>query len=465
MKKNFVLLTLLLVTVVMTSACSSTAVTPEQPAAQAPATEAPQAEEPAAETTKAEEPAAEVAEAEEEQTGDKVELTFSVWGDPEELAILQEIADDFVAQNPNVNITVNVSDWDTYWDKLQTTLAAGTPPDVFAIDAPLYPDYQSRGVLLNLQPYIDRDQFSLSDYYEVSLQCYQTPDGYYGLPRDVQPSVMYYNKDMFDEAGVAYPDETWTWETLIENGKKLTKDTDGDGTIDQYALWADIWDMELLWASLIWQNEGEILSADYTQTLLTEEGGLGAWQFIHDMIFTHKIMPAPSVAEQFGDPFESGNSAMTAAGHWVVPFYGNVNFAWDVAPLPKGTVQASIVNSVGFVVAKDTKHPEEAWAFLKHLVGEPGQKKVTSLGLGVPALKSVANSDAYLKQPTANINHQLFLDTMAYAKVKPCFRGYDEWATLIGDGMGPIWLGEAELQPTLEELGPQADQILADASQ
>ena len=152
MKKNFVLLTLLLVAVVMTSACSSTAVTPEQPAAQAPATEAPQAEEPVAEATKAEEPAAEAVEAKEEQTGDKVELTFSVWGDPEELAILQEIADDFVAQNPNVNITVNVSDWDTYWDKLQTTLAAGAPPDVFAVDAPLYPDYQSRGVLLN-SPY------------------------------------------------------------------------------------------------------------------------------------------------------------------------------------------------------------------------------------------------------------------------------------------------------------------------
>jgi multiple sugar transport system substrate-binding protein len=156
---------------------------------------------------------------------------------------------------------------------------------------------------------------------------------------------------------------------------------------------------------------------------------------------------------------------MTPAGHWVVPFYSKVDFAWDVAPLPKGKEQASIVNSVGFVVAKDSKHPEEAWAFLKHLVGEPGQKKITALGLGVPALKSVANSDAYLKQNTAPINHQLFLDTMAYARVKPCFRGYDEWATLIGDGMGPIWVGEAELQPTLQELVPQADGILAEAGQ
>ena len=87
-----------------------------------------------------------------------------------------------------------------------------------------------------------------------------------------------------------------------------------------------------------------------------------------------------------------------------------------------------------------------------------------SLGLGVPSLEAVANSDAYLKQETAPINHQLFLDTMSYANVKPCFRGYDEWATLIGDGMFSVWLGEAELEPTLSELVPQADAVLAEAA-
>ena len=443
MKHPKVLLLLVMVFVIIISACGPAPAPAETPASEAQ-------EEPADQTTQP--PAA----------GEMVELSFSVWGDPEELAILQEIADDFTAKNPNVEITVNVSDWDTYWDKLQTTLAAGNPPDVFAMDAPLYSDYQSRGVLLNLQSYVDSD-FDLSGYYPASLQCYQTADGYYGLPRDIQPSAMYFNKDMFDEAGVAYPDENWTWQDLIDAGQKLTKDRDGDGNIDQFAIWADLWDMELLWASLIWQNGGEILNEDYTQTLLGEEGAMGAWQFIHDMIFKYEIMPTPSAAEQFGDPFESGNAAMTTAGHWVVPYYSNVDFNWDVAPLPMGKERVSIVNSVGFVVAKDSQHPDEAWAFLKHLVGEEGQTKITALGLGVPALQEIANSDAYLKQDTAPINHQLFLDAMEYSKVKPCFRGYDEWATLIGDGMFSIWLGEAELGPTLDELVPQADEILAQA--
>lgn len=398
-----------------------------------------------------------------EEDTEQVELTFSVWGDPEELAILQEIANDFQEANPNITVTVTVSDWDTYWDKLQTTLAAGDPPDVFAMDAPLYLDYQSRGVLLNLQPYMDEESYDLSDFYGVALQCYEAEDGYYGLPRDVQPSVLYYNKTMFDEAGVPYPDETWTWDTLVEQGTKLTQDRDGDGNIDQYALWADLWDMELYWGAAIWQNGGEILNEDFSRTLLAEPEAMETWQFIHDLIFVHQIMPTPSTAEQFGDPFESGNAAMTMAGHWVVPYYSGVDFEWDVAPLPMGKERVSMVNSVGFVIAKDSDHPEEAWRFLKHLVGAPGQTKITALGLGVPALKSVA--DEYLNQDTAPINHQLFLDTMEYARVKPCFRGYDEWATLFGDGMYSIWLGEAELEPTLQELVPQADAILSEAQE
>ncbi|MEZ4718046.1 MAG: extracellular solute-binding protein [Caldilineaceae bacterium] len=319
--------------------------------------------------------------------------------------------------------------------------------------------------LLILQPLIDWDGFDLEGYYPVSLLCYDTPDGYYGLPRCPAQCALLQQGHVRRRLGIAYPDDTWTWENLVEAGQALTVDSDGDGTIDQYGLWADLWDMELIWASLIWQNEGEILDPEYTKTLLAEEGAMGAWQFIYDMIFDYGMMPTPSVAEQFGDLFESGNAATTTAGHRVVPFYANTDFAWDVAPLPKGKTQASIVNSVGFVISKDSPHPEEAWAFLKHLVGAAGQEKVTSLGLGVPSLEAVANSDAYLKQETAPINHQLFLDTMSYANVKPCFRGYDEWATLIGDGMFSVWLGEAELEPTLSELVPQADAVLAEAAE
>ena len=94
----------------------------------------------------------------------KVEITFSAWGAPEELAVWNQIVADFEAANPNVKVNVEVSDWTSYWDKLKTQLAANTPPDVFAMDAPLFLDYQTRGVLLNLQPYIDKNPDMLKEF-------------------------------------------------------------------------------------------------------------------------------------------------------------------------------------------------------------------------------------------------------------------------------------------------------------
>ena len=160
---------------------------------------------------------------------EKVELTFMAWGAPEELVVWQMIADEFNAANPNITVNMDVSDWDSYWTKLNTLFAGKTPPDVFAMDAPLFLDWQSRGVLLNLQPYIDASPGFLDGIFEGPLKGYKLTDGYYGLPRDFQTIVMFYNKDMFDAASLAYPKEGWTWSDVQKAAKQLTKDNNGDG--------------------------------------------------------------------------------------------------------------------------------------------------------------------------------------------------------------------------------------------
>ena len=113
--------------------------------------------------------------------------------------------------------------------------AGGNPPDVFAMDAPLYPDWQSRGALMNLQPYLDADAGRLDGIYPVTLEAYQQADGYYGLPRDFQTIVLYYNKDMFDAArhGLSRP-TTGRWTICGAAAKTLTLDKDGDGITDQW---------------------------------------------------------------------------------------------------------------------------------------------------------------------------------------------------------------------------------------
>jgi multiple sugar transport system substrate-binding protein len=391
-----------------------------------------------------------------------VTITYMEWGDPAELDVWKAIVSDFEAANPNIKVDVQVSDWDSYWTKLKTLLAANSSPDVFAMDAPLYLDYQSRGSLLNLQPYIDQNPGMLDGLFANTLDAYQTPQGYFGLPRDFQTIVVFYNKDMFDKAGVAYPKAGWTYDDLRATAKALSKDTSGDGTIDQFGYVIDPWDMEPGWSEILWAYGGDIINADHTKTLIGEPKARQAWQFIYDMMRVDKSMPDPNTTGQYGgDLFLSGNAAMMAMGHWAVPSYSEATFKWDVAPMPAGPAgQATSVNSAGFVVGKDSKNPEAAFAFIKFVLSQAGQTRLAQMGFACPVLKSVAASPAFLQQK-ALINHQIFIDSLAFARMKPVFKGYDEWASVVGDGLTPVWNGEADLNPTLDVIVADADAVLA----
>ena len=391
-----------------------------------------------------------------------VEISFSMWGAPEELAVWKQIVSDFEAANPNIKVNVEVSDWDSYWDKLKTQLAAGTPPDVFAMDAPLFLDYQSRGVLANLQPYLDKNPDMLKDVYPQTLEAYQTPDGYYGLPRDFQTIVLFYNKDMFDKAGLAYPTADWTWDDVRAASKKLTLDTNGDGKIDQYGFVFDQWDMEPGWSEALWSYGGDIISSDHTKTLVGETKAREAWQMLYNMVFVDKSSPDNNTISQYGgDLFQAGVAAMMPMGHWAVPGYNTAGFKYDAAPMPKGPAgPATSVNSAGFVIAKDSKNPDAAFEFVKYALSPAGQTRLAELGFAIPVLKSIAESPAFLEQKGSTLNQKVFLDSLAFSHMKPVFKGYDEWASVVGDGMGAVWRGEADLNKTLDEIVPQADAVL-----
>lgn len=443
------MLVLALVGALILTACGGTA--PSQSSDAAPSAATPAA---ASQSGDAAAPAA---------SGDAVEITYMMWGSPEELAVWQQIVDDFEAANPNITVKVDVSDWDSYWNKLKTLYAGGTPPDVFAMDGPLYPDWASRGVLLDLQPYIDQSPGLLDGLYPNTLATYKFNGSYAGLPRDLQPIVLFYNKDMFDAAGVAYPTDQWTMTDLRAAAKQLTKDTDGDGKVDQWGFATDLWDMELFWSEAIWGYGGTVISDDYTKTLIDDGKADEAWQLINGMMVEDKSMPDPAVSEEYGgDPFASGVAAMTTIGHWTVPQYAQLAFKWDVAPMPSGPAgRATSVNSAGFVIAKDSKHADASWEFVKYALGQAGQTRLTELGFAVPILKSVAESPVFLDQKSPQINQQVFLDSLAFAKAKPSFKGYEEWAAVIGDGLVPVWSGEKPLDETLKTIVPEADSILA----
>jgi multiple sugar transport system substrate-binding protein len=362
-------------------------------------------------------------------TGRPATITYSIWGDPQEIASQTAIADAFHAANPNITVNVDVSDWDAYWDKLQTGIAGGAAPDVFAMDGPLFPDYQSRDVLLDLKPMIDRDGYDLTQLADQGVADFTTADGgQYGLPRDLNTIVLYYNKAMFDEAGIPYPDETWDWTKLRDVAKQLTKDKNGDGTPDQWGFYTETTDMENFWLSAVWQNGGDVLAPDGTSTVLDTDQAAGGIQFLQDLIWKDKVMPDPAITAETGDAFEQGQAAMEANGSWLVPTHTAAGLDFGVAPLPAGPAgRFTSVNPTGAVVYKGSKNPDAAWAFVKYLASPAAQEQLMQLKASLPVNKEVLAGPYAASFDGA----QVFADSLEYAKLKPSFKGYDEFATTL----------------------------------
>ncbi len=392
----------------------------------------------------------------------ETQISYLMWGSPQEAEAWATVVKGFEVAHPEIKVTVEVADWDSYWEKLRVQMAGGTPPDVFAMDAPLYMDWQARGVLLNLQPYLDREPALLDGVYPVTLEAYRTADGIYGLPRDFQTIVLYYNKDMFDAGGVAYPTDAWTYDDLRTAAKALTLDKDGDGSTDQWGFWDGGYDMEPFWGALVWAYGGDVVNAGEGKTLIGSPEATAAFQLMSDMWVGDKSMPTEQQLAQFGwDGFLSGVAAMGVSGHWSVPEYSAVTFKWDIAPMPLGPAgRATSVNSAGFVIARDSKNPDAAWEFVKYAFSDAGQSELAKVGLAIPVRKSVAESDAYLGQAT-RIDHSIYVKALDYAHMKPVFKGYEEWSGAVGDALHMIWTGEASVADGLAEAVAGGDDALA----
>jgi multiple sugar transport system substrate-binding protein len=360
-------------------------------------------------------------------TGPEATISYSIWGDPQEIANQQAIVDAFHAANPKITVKVDVSDWDPYWDKLQTSLAGGAAPDVFAMDGPLFPDYQSRDVLLDLKPFVDRDHYDLTQLADQAVEDFKTPDGQFGLPRDLNVVALYYNKKMFDAAGIPYPDETWDWNKLVDVAKQLTI-RDGSGTTTQWGFTTETTDMENYWSELVWQNGGDIISADHKKSLVGSDEAAAALQFLQDLIWKHKVMPDASITDALGDAFEQGQAAMEANGSWLVATDEAAGLDFGIAPLPKGSAgQATSINPTGAVVYKGTKNPDAAWEFVKYLASPAAQTKIMELKASMPANKSVLTGPF----ATSFDGAKVFADAIAYAHLKPSFKGYNDWTIAL----------------------------------
>jgi multiple sugar transport system substrate-binding protein len=405
---------------------------------------------------------------ESDNSSGKVKITFSGWGEPEEKQIYQDLIKKFESENPDIVINYVHIPAD-YAGKMNTVLAGGNAPDVFYVGDDALARWGKMGLLMNIEEKTQKSDLDLDDMWESAVNRYRF-DGsksgtgdLYALPMDIAPTVLYYNKKLFDEANVPYPsaEEPMTWEQLVEVGKKLTKDKNGDGEMDQFGI-GPLW-----WEGFVWGNGGKILSDDKSEFLLNSPEATEALQFAADVRNVHKISPSSRALKSMNDGqmFETGRLAMQIQGRYMVPAYRKLNFDWDVAPLPTGGEWSGWSASAGFGIYSKTKHPDEAFKFAEFIAGPESNKIRSEAGLNMPVYKSMANSDVFLNPDKKPEHSEVYLEAANHQQAGPwTYVPNNKWLDILNQNLGKIWDGKKTTKELMDELKPKIDKALKEGN-
>ncbi|MCL4863018.1 MAG: sugar ABC transporter substrate-binding protein [Caldilineaceae bacterium] len=400
--------------------------------------------------------------------GGATTISWALWGSPEEVATHQAVADAFMAEHPEIRVEIISYPWNDYFTAMQTAWASGDPaaiPDVLFLWPT--PRYAADGVLENLDPYIEQAGYDLSDYWPALLESAMFEGSVYGFPRDISVEVLYYNKDIFDEVGISYPDESWTWDDLLTAAEALTQ-VEATGQVTRYALGMEGGKFQL-WVG---QNGGAILDdmRNPSRCTLDEPAAQEAIEFFATMMENNYAMRDANLSQAGGDAavFANGQVAMIIQNASRVSQFNAAGLNYDVAvvPIPEGGQRSASAGGAAWVMSAAGDNKDAAWTFLSWLQStDGGQRLYTASGEIFPALQSTARSDAFLQSGNPPANRQAFLTEGENAKVGR-FGYFAEWGELEGSVISPalqrIWAGEATPTEVLPALCDQVDAFLAD---
>jgi multiple sugar transport system substrate-binding protein len=317
----------------------------------------------------------------------------------------QEIIAAYEEENPDILVQLEAVAGRDYYTRLLTQLSADAAPDIMQIGDDAVPSFVEQGAFVPLDDYFPAD-FDPAIYLPGLLDPGQVDGVQYLLPKDYSPVAVYYNKTIFDEAGVAYPQEGWTWDDLLDTALELTQDLDGDNA-------PDIWGLQLpgVWTSgfeyWVAAAGGQLISEDGKEFVgyMDSDAVIKAVTFYADLYNKYRVSPPPADLNAFGGgntEFANGQAAMYIFGRWPqASLLDNPNVDLGVAPPPQGEARANVLFWGGFGVSSTTTHPRTATNFLTYYAGEPGAEVWKDWAL--PAVRSVAESSGMASDPIEGV--------------------------------------------------------------
>ena len=373
---------------------------------------------------------------------ENVTITFAFWDNNQEPG-MKAIADAYMAAHPGVTVEVQVTPWDQYWTKLEASAQGGgeAMPDVFWMHSNQFFKFVAAEKLLALD-----FEYDYTPYPAGVTALYNFNDVHYAVPKDYDTIALVYNKEIFDAAGISYPDDTWTWDTLLETAKKLTDPEKGI-----YGFGAPN-DRQSGYLNLIYQNEGfafENGKSGYDQAATQE-----AVQWWVDLQKVHQVSPSQESFVDMGvdDQMQAGKLAMCFTGSWMMSSYTNNElFAdkFDLAVLPQGKTRASIYNGLGYAGAASTKYPEVVKDFIQFCGTEEANKLQAEKKAAIPAY---AGTEHYFTDNFSTINIACYPEMIAYGVQYPFSPNKSLWESQEEELMNEVYAGSKTVQDACNEL-------------
>jgi multiple sugar transport system substrate-binding protein len=390
-------------------------------------------------------------------TAAPVTLTyFTFSAAPDHLTDLNNIVKAFEAKYPNITITVQTAAYADYFTKLQTDFAAGSAPDTFETDYGDFVGYAEAGSLLDLSGISAGDSaFSASTYYPKAYAAFQNSGKLFALPESFSDVLLFYNKDLFDKAGVAYPTASWTWADELAAAKKLTNSAQGIWGIFQPVSFFEFF-------KVLDQNGGSFFNADNTQATFNSPAGVAAAQFLIDKANTDHVMPT---AAQMGGQddtalFKSGKLAMWVNGIWQFTGLAKAPFKWDVQLEPGKVQKAAHFFANGVAASAKTAHPTEAWEWLKFLSASPDSVTArVSSSWELPAVSDQSLFSSYLTQ-TPPANRAAVFDSLANVALQPIIAQESQMQDIVNKALQQAQLGQSTVQDALNSAAQQVNALL-----
>jgi fructooligosaccharide transport system substrate-binding protein len=364
-----------------------------------------------------------------EKQAKQVELTFlRNLGNQAYKQAYEEVIAAFEASHPHIKINMQSMHWGNEYElRLRTELAAGNHPDIMAIDSPNLALYANSGSLLSMDSYM-KEEGDIEDIPEGVLNGLTYKGEIYLAPIVESSIALFYNMNLFREAGIPFPsgdpNHPMTWDEVLEIAKKINNPANGIIGIDPAQGFNVGEGPAYFKMPILWQFGADVISPDGTtaEGYINSKEAIEALQFYQDLYFKHRV----AAVEMPPTPFETDKLGMTVLGSWTISELQQtpgfiLGEDYGIAPLPKG--QKQVVPNGGWAlgISSKTKHPEEAWEFVKFATGYEGSKMFVDITGDLPARYSVAKAFPELNAYPKNIFVQ---QDQNYSKSRPVTPAY-----------------------------------------